>query len=163
MVSVALDLAGSTGVAVRFASGDVKLVRWCLTRNKKHLEGKRNPIPSLRLWRRLNRLAADYDIGHITFEETFARGAARYRLDSLQHTVVLWCLTRQVRWTRISPSGWKKAMLGSGFVKSDDYWRQAVVRWPDLKFHCSDLAAARWILEYAATLANQKLSGSPEA
>lgn len=146
MITLALDLAGSTGYAIDYGDELVKVGLWSLTRG---LDGSpRNPLPMYRLWKRLNKLSETHDIGKIVFEEAFAKGAARYRLDSLQHATILWAMLNDILWMRVSPTAWKKRMLGNGQASKQQYYEAAVVRWPELRIWSDDQAAALWILAY---------------
>lgn len=147
MISVAFDLAGHTGVAVQWADGTRTVYEWNLVRGD-FGKTKRNPIPMLRLWQRLNVLSDSFMIKSVIFEETFARGAAKYRLDSLQHCVVLWCVASKIRWRRATPTEWKKAMLGDGKAPRAVYLAKAKQKWPSVQFSTDDQAAAMWLLEY---------------
>lgn len=143
---LALDLAGRTGYAMKFRSGKIKVGVVNLTRGQ--LTGKRNPLPMVRLWNRLNWLSDHYRIRRVVFEETFAQGSAKYRLDSLQHATILWAVNQGIQWRRVSPTEWKKAMLGEGQVSRHDYSRVAIERFPEIRFWTDDQCAAMWLLMY---------------
>jgi len=147
MIDLALDLAGCTGYAIRYEDESLKTGLWILNRGR--LTGKRNPIPMVRLWKRLRKLSEAHDIFKITFEETFARGNAKYRLDSLQHAVILWCVLNDVIWQRVSPPEWKKSMLGDGIANREKYSQMAIERWPDIPMWKDDQCAAMWLLAYS--------------
>lgn len=145
-----LDLAGRSGYALRFADGSTKIGTLKLDRGT-DASGKRNPLPMVRLSRRLDKLSDHYDIRCVVYEETFARGAAKFRLDSMQNAVVLWAIRNRINWARISPTQWKKAMLGRGQVPKEEYLKSAIMHFPEHTFHYDDEAAARWLLEYGLT------------
>jgi len=102
----------------------------------------------LRVWHRLNKLGESHEIGKIIYENTFGRGAARFRLDSLQYTVLLYCQLNQIPWMRVSPSAWKKKVIGKGTVGKLEYFEFAKKRWPEQRIWYDDQAAALCLLEY---------------
>lgn len=142
---LSLDLAGKTGYCIKYDTGEIKTGLWILTRGD--LGGRRSPIPSIRIWNRLARLSETHKIEKIIFEETFGRGDAKYRLDSLQHAVVLWASLVGVPFVRLSPSAWKKKCLGNGSIKKEIYWEKACDKWPHLPIHSDDIAAALWMMD----------------
>ena len=145
MIDLAFDLGGKTGVCVYDADTDRYHVHQLnLTRGN---IGPRSYLPAYRLRKRIWCIS-DWRVRNVIFEETFARGAAKLRLDSLQTVVALWCIQHGLKWRRTTPGEWKKATLGSGAVSALIYWREAVKRWPDMRFPSSDTAAARWLMEY---------------
>lgn len=143
---LALDLAGTTGYSVlvgnTIKTGTVSLVRGKLT-------GKRNPLPMVRLYKRLVLLTQYYRVERVVFEETFARGNAKYRLDSLQHAVILWAVNNGIPWQRVPPTQWKKAVLGRGHVSKAEYSRRALKRFKGERLWNSDQCAARLLLQFA--------------
>lgn len=147
MITLALDLAGTTGYGIEYDTGEVKAGLWILTRG--NLGGRRSPIPMLRLWHRLNRLGSTHQIDRVVYEETFGRGDAKNRLDSLQHCTTLWCLLNQIPFIRASPSEWKKAVLGTGRANRQEYYAAAIQRFPSVDVWKDDIAAALWLLTYA--------------
>ena len=154
MITLTLDLAGKTGYAIQHEDGQIKAGVCNLTRG--NLGGARSPIPMLRLWERLNRFSACYQIQRVIFEETFGRGAAKYRLDSLQHIVILWCCQNGYPWQRVSPPRWKKVTLGRPTISKQDYHQAAIRNFPDQRVFCDDIAAALWLLEYASLVDDLK-------
>jgi len=147
---LALDLAGRSGYAILFGHGIVKIGTMKLDRGS-DCKGKRNPLPMLRLWRRLNKLIEHYRIDCVVFEEAFAMGDAKYRLDSMQHTTILWAVSNGIDWARVVPTRWKKIMLGKGNANRHEYLQAAKLRFREHEFRFDDEAAARWLLEFALT------------
>ena len=146
-IILSLDLAASTGYCfLDEETGIVKTGAINLARGK--LGGRRSPIPMYRLWKRLTKLSKRMKIDVVIFEETFGRGDAKYRLDSLQLVVTLWAVLNRIRWLRVSPPQWKKATTGKGTTTKEEYWKQAIDRWPNINIHKDDIAAALWIMEY---------------
>lgn len=146
MITLALDLAGRTGWAIQFEDGSVRCGIWTLTRG--NLGGARSTIPMLRLWKRLQKLAESYEIGKIVLEEAFAQGAARFRLDSLQYTAILFACLGGLNWMRVSPGAWKRRVVGSGKARRNEYLSFAKRKWPELRFWTDDQAAAMCLLEF---------------
>lgn len=146
MITLALDLATSTGVAIRYDEDTVWSGIWYLGRGKVE---KRSPLPMLRVWRRLEKLSETHVISRVIFEETFGRGAAKHRLDSLQFAVMLWCSLRKVNFIRVSPPAWKRAMLGNAKTPKDVYFLKAVEKFTEQRVRNDDIAAALWLLEYS--------------
>ena len=146
MITLALDLAGKTGYAIRYEDGSAKAGTWNLVRGE--LGGARSPVPMVRLWKRLVRLSQDHEIDWIIYEETFGRGAAKFRLDSLQYTALLFAMLNGIGWSRVSPTAWKKAVVGDARAKRDEYHHFARSRWPELNLFTDDQAAAMCLLAY---------------
>lgn len=151
-----LDLAGRTGYAALFGHGLLKIGTLQVTRGADAKSGKRNPFPAARLWRRLNLLSDHFNVKCVVFEETFARGNAKYRLDSMQFAVTLWAITNGINWARITPGGWKKRMIGKGNLTRGEYLAAAREKWPEVNFRFDDEAAARWLLEYGLLKGEQQ-------
>lgn len=147
---IGLDLAGRSGYAIQFGDDRIKVGTMRLDRGS-DCKGKRNPLPMIRLYRRLQLLSKYYEIGCVVFEETFGRGAAKFRLDSMQNAVILWAINEGVNWARISPPQWKLAMTGKGTATKQEYTEAAILKFPEHTFHYDDEAAARWLLEYGIT------------
>ncbi len=133
MIDLAFDLGGRTGVCVydidtdRYHVHQLDLTRGTI--------GPRSYLPAYRLRRRLWCLSDWYwRIRNVIFEESFARGTAKLRLDSLQTVVALWCIEHGLTWRRS--------------MCATHYWHKARKRWPDIRFASSDTAAARWLMEY---------------
>lgn len=143
---LALDLAGRSGYAMRFRSGRIKVGIVNLVRNLP--PGKRSPLPMVRLYERLCWMSEHYRIRGVIFEETFARGSAKYRLDSLQHATIMWCVMNKIHWRRTPPTQWKKAMLGNSMISKHDYSREAIKAFPQIRFWTDDQCAAMWLLTY---------------
>lgn len=153
-----LDLGGSTGYGILYPRGDIKLGSLRLTRG--NIGGNRSPLPMVRLWRRLHRIFDYLPITRIVFEETFARGHAKHRLDQLQAVVMLFCVLNGIKFVRVSPTGWKKAVLGRNCSKAE-YHAAALQQFPELRILNDDMAAALWLIEYAKPFiqaANRRLS-----
>lgn len=146
MAQLALDLAKRTGYAIRFEDGSIKCGEWHLGRGGKH--GARNPIYMARLWRRLFRLAERIKIDVVIYEETFAIGEARFQLDSLQYATLLAAVLLKVRWVRVNPTKWKKAVVGNGRAKRDEYYAFAARNWPQVVMWTDNHAAAVCLLAY---------------
>ena len=144
---LALDLAGHTGYSIQYGTTTIKVGTLNLVRGNS-IVGKRNPLPMTRLYSRLTKLSEVFKIDLVVFEETFAMGAAKYRLDSLQFVTTLWAILNNIEWMRVSPGKWKKAMLGSGKASKLEYLNAAIKEFPDIEFRNDDMAAARWLLEY---------------
>lgn len=145
MIDLAFDLGGKTGVCVYDTDTDRYHVHQLnLTRGN---IGSRSYLPAYRLRKRIWCIS-DWRVRNVIFEETFARGAAKLRLDSLQTVVALWCIQHGLTWRRTSPGEWKRAVLGNGSMCANHYWHKARQRWPDMQFHSSDTAAARWLMEF---------------
>lgn len=148
---ISLDLAGRTGLAIRYDDGSVKTCIWTLTRG--NLGGRRSPRPMARLWARLVKLSQTHDIQAVIFEEAFARGDAKYRLDSLQHAAILWCCLNGVTWRRMSPAEWKRATCGKGNASRAEYAMVAQQKYGSIRMWTDDQAAAVLMLEYAGHIA----------
>jgi len=147
MITLALDLAGRTGWAIRYDTGELRSGIWTLVRGD--IGGSLSPVPMKRLWRRLGRLGADHQIGKIALEYTYGRGAAKFRLDSLQYTAILYAQLLNIPWMRVGPSAWKKAVVGNATASRDEYLEFARNRWPDQSIRYDDQAAALCVLAYA--------------
>ena len=146
---LALDLSSRrTGYVILFSDDTRRSGAICLNRGT--TGGKRSPVYMARLMQRLINLSTRFKIRRVIFEETFAKGNAKWVLDSLQITVTLWAIMNNIAWTRISPTGWKAAVIGRN-CSEQDYWKEAIKRFPREKhrFYCSDIAAAWWLLEYS--------------
>ena len=152
MVILALDLAGQTGFAIAYDTGHIEVGTWDLSSGE--IGGVRSPIPMLRLWEKLNEFAAENEVGTLVIEETFARGAAKFRLDSLQCTAILFAMLNNIPFSRLSPGQWKKAVVGKGNATKEDYLAFARERWPQLNLKNDDEAAARCLLQYALNAAD---------
>lgn len=146
IATLALDLAGTTGVAMRFRDEKIWCGQWKLTRG--NLGGRRSPIPAVRLYKRLRSLGKLVKIDRVIYEETFARGEAKFRLDSLQVTVCIWAVLNGISWMRLSPSTIKKSATGNGRASKEDMIAAARKLWPDLDVRTSDIADALHILNY---------------
>ena len=147
MITLALDLAGRTGWAIRYDTGEIRTGIWNLSRGD--LGGTRSVVPMRRLWKRLNVLAGTHTIEKLVYEETFGRGAAKFRLDSLQYTALLYAVLAEIPWMRVSPSAWKKSVVGNGKASRVEYLAYAQQRWPEQRIWLDDQAAAICLLEYA--------------
>lgn len=112
MIDLALDLAAVTGVAIRYDTEQIACTTWNLSRG--NLGGRRSPLPAVRLLERLERLSANHEIRRVAYEETFARGDAKFRLDSLQTVTCVWAIRNGISWMRFSPTNIKKEATGSG-------------------------------------------------
>lgn len=153
-----LDLGGSLGYGILFPNDDIKL--GCCKLVRGNIGGNRSPLPMVRLWHRLHRLFDYLPITRIVFEETFARGHAKHRLDQLQAVVMLFCVLNGIKFVRVSPTGWKKATLGRNCSKAE-YYEAALLKFPHDCILNDDMAAARWLIEYARPFiqaADRKLS-----
>lgn len=144
---LALDLAGRSGFSILFKNSTIKTGISTLTRG--NLTGKRNPLPMVRLYRRLSLISKYYSVQKVIFEETFARGSAKYRLDSLQHAVVLWAIQNHINWQRVSPTAWKKATMGNARATKEQYSEYAINNFRGERFWTDDMCAARLILHQA--------------
>jgi Holliday junction resolvasome RuvABC endonuclease subunit len=144
MSTLALDLGGSCGWATD-AGGDIRVGVWDCTPSD---ESRRSPEPFWRLWDRLENFAVIPGCDAIVFEETFAKGAARFRLDGMEAVTMLWCHQHRKRWQRVTPGTWKKEMCGSGKTNKDEYHRLAIVQTKGLYLPTNDHAAALWLLLY---------------
>ncbi len=147
MIVLSLDLAARTGWAIQYDTGHIRSGTWYLRRGRQM--GRRSPVPMTRLWRRLNTILSNHDVSMVVFEETFARGDARFALDSLQMTVLMWAHLSGVPWLRVSPKQWKKTCLDSANASKVEYTIAAAKRWPDQRIVYDDQAAALWLLDYA--------------
>jgi Holliday junction resolvasome RuvABC endonuclease subunit len=107
---LALDLGGTTGFAYilggKLVCGSIVLAT--------DGEGARSYMPAYHLRRWLSNMDLEFGFDAIAFEETFARGAAKLRLDSMQTICALHCIERGLPWARISASGLKKYATGNG-------------------------------------------------
>ena len=153
-ILLSLDMAGTTGYCIRWDDGSIKCGILTLTRGMKNSKA-RSPLPMARLWRRLGTFLDQVRPDAIVFEETFGRGAAKFRLDSLQFALILQCVLRQIPYMQVSPSLWKKAVLGKGSIKKEEYWQAAIDKWPDLIIHRDDVAAALWLMEFYLTCSSE--------
>lgn len=164
-VDLGLDLAGTTGYAIHYDTGQWKSGLWTLTRGE--LGGNRSPIPAMRLFKRLNRLSFAHDVRLVVFEETFARGNAKFRLDSLQTVTLLWAMLNRMRWMRVAPSVIKRHATGIHSASKQQVWLEATHRWKDLEIWSYDQSDALWALDYAlqgdgdGTTEDRELSSSP--
>jgi Holliday junction resolvasome RuvABC endonuclease subunit len=85
----------------------------------------------------------------VVFEETFARGNAKFRLDSLQTITMLWAVLNRLRWMRVAPSVIKLRATGIHNASKQQVWLEAAHRWKDLEIWSYDQADALWALDYA--------------
>lgn len=145
-IEVGLDLAGTTGYAIRDLDTDeIYTGIWTLTRGD--IGGRRSPIPAVRLLRRLERLSSDYEIRRVAYEETFGRGNAKFRLDSLQVTTMVWAVRSRINWQRYSPSAIKMRATGKGNAGKELVWQAACDKWPKLYIPNDNVADALWVLD----------------
>ena len=77
-------------------------------------EGSRSYLPAVKLKKWLENWHTIFGFRGIAFEETFARGAAKLRLDSMQTVCAIYCIERNMPWWRISASSLKKFATGNG-------------------------------------------------
>lgn len=146
MIILALDLAGKTGYAIRYDTGEVKVGTWNVVRGK--FKDKRSPVPMYRIWKRLNKLAETHEIGAVVFEETFGRGPAKFRLDSLQAAALLFCEINHIPWCRVHPHTWKKHLTGNGRATREQYLPHIAKRYFHYFIRTDDEAAAVGLLIY---------------
>jgi Holliday junction resolvasome RuvABC endonuclease subunit len=130
---LALDLGGSTGYAYlpQRSSTTPEFGTWCLDEDA---GGSRSYIPAQRLRDQLEVFSREeYGFTAIAFEETFARGEAKLRLDSMQTVVGLYCLDHHYSWMRITASSLKKFATGNGRSGKEQMVDAARVFFPTLK------------------------------
>jgi len=149
MINLGLDLAAKTGYAIRYDIGEWKAGVWYLDRG--NLGGARSPIPAVRLLKRLEKLSETYEIKSVAFEETFARGNAKFRLDSLQTIVMIWAIQRGIPWMRLSVGTVKKHATGFGRATKREMLRMAWCNrdWKNVEIWSADQADALWVLDCA--------------
>ncbi len=141
---IGLDLGGHTGVAIQWPGGEIEAKVWRLDLG--NLGGRRSPLPAERLLRRLRMLSREYDVQSVAFEETFAQGNAKFRLDSLQTVTMVWALRAKIPWMRI-PVGTVKSHAGSR--DKEVMFKRALKKWPELRLWSFDQSDALWVLDYA--------------
>jgi Holliday junction resolvasome RuvABC endonuclease subunit len=125
---LALDLGGTTGFAY-LRKGKMYYGSIALTTIG---EGARSYMPACHLSRWLSNMFELFKFDAIAFEETFARGAAKLRLDSMQTICALHCIERGLPWARISASGLKKYATGSGKCGKDQMIEAAKQFFPEI-------------------------------
>lgn len=109
---LALDLGGTTGYAYRVDGEDQ--VFYNSTIIDEGISEQRSYLPAFRLGKFLQLLHNNDPIQEIIYEETFARGLAKFRLDSMSTAVAIFCIANNVTWTRLSVSQMKKMVTGNG-------------------------------------------------
>ena len=108
---LALDLGGQLGYAWLPADGHPVYGTWDLTQGA---GGRRSYVPAYNLKRLLETEVPKNGFNHIAFEETFAQGEAKLRLDSLQTIVAVYCIEHGLDWSRVAASSLKKFATGDG-------------------------------------------------
>lgn len=149
---LALDLAGVTGYAWKDSDG---LISYGVRDFTAQVEGARSFMPAYELKRWL--LTPQFSrLQSVIYEDTFARGAAKFRLDSLQTIVAVHCLQRGIDWCRISPSAIKKYATGSG-KSGKDQMVTAAKEFLSIDVELGyDEADALCLLKYLLELTSQK-------
>lgn len=109
--TLALDLGGTTGFAYYNRTGQLVHGRWRLDENA---GGKRSYLPAYRLKQMLGKIVPSQGFNLIAFEETFAQGEAKLRLDSMQTVIAVYCIENELNWSRIAASSLKKKATGNG-------------------------------------------------
>ena len=148
MITLALDLGIHTGYALLDnETGQVQKVgQWHLGRNL--VKVMRSSVPAYRLWKRLTDLEPRVPLDAIIFEGTFRHGTAGYHLTSMETVSILFAMTRSLKWMRVNPSAWKKAVVGHGRAPASDYVACAKQHWPGVEVRTEDIAAALCLLSY---------------
>lgn len=135
---LALDLGGQTGWACLDATGQPLYGVLDLTTKG---EGARSYLPALKLKQWLERqegldpacVPRWQDFNHIAFEETFARGTAKLRLDSLQTVTAVYCLEHGLDWSRVAATSLKKYATGHGHCGKEQMVEAVKFFFPSLR------------------------------
>lgn len=142
--TLALDIATRTGYA--WTDGrNIKTGVWNLGRG--NTGGTRSPVRPARLWRRLTEFCIRRPVQRIIYEETFARGNAKFLLDGMQWAVLLYAYDHGLDWARVAPSRLKKAATGNGRASKADMVRTAQQRYPEQRLWTEDQCDALLLLD----------------
>lgn len=108
---LALDLGGTFGYAIH--DGEYLYYGSDVLTDKNDGTG-RSYLPAYRLKQWLEYAIHRYGFDHVAYEDTFARGLAKFRLDSMAAAVGLFAIEHGLTWSRVSVPTLKKYSTGNG-------------------------------------------------